>query len=371
MKCNGRLSFLPQSTTENHNTRALQYQPFSHLSSKELMDSLSSFPGSKHRALLFGEKCMDDDFFGLPLNSHGELIRLNSSGKDGLNHLKNPSTLSGSSCSLPFRITGSQVVGRTDAQWLGSERANNHYVPQLDSDPNLMKDTCHGCRQSDQIQYKKDNGKIHPREPSDQILMHTTQPTVRLMGKDVTIGRSSKDMQGLEDGKIWTDKEIITENCITSTALASSSAKAYFQQDWMLHAALSKSKESVAHTLEMRRNQTSQRVLQMKAPESRAPNFHEPFISGNESLKVNSQIPVLSSSPHSTHQHMHLNSAELRYNQGLHATKSAFEFPFMHPDYREHGQPSWFPNPSKSLPPWLIHAAQQKKNIYCLISTLF
>ncbi|KAJ9685906.1 hypothetical protein PVL29_015003 [Vitis rotundifolia] len=448
---NGRLSFLPQSTTENHNSRALQYQPFSHLSSKELMDSLSSFPGSKHRALLFGEKCMDDDFFGLPLNSHGELIRLNSSGKDGLNHLKNPSTLSGSSCSLPFHhhvlpkcngdnlsvrekhfvetlllkdqlklfptqnyieenldvrfpsrlgITGSQVVGRTDAQWLGSERANNHYVPQLDSDPNLMKDTCHGCRQSDQIQYKKDNGKIHPREPSDQILMHTTQPTVRLMGKDVTIGRSSKDMQGLEDGKIWTDKEIITENCITSTALASSSAKAYFQQDWMLHAALSKSKESVAHTLETRRNQTSQRVLQMKAPESRfshpylnwqtnlvsqrhsnhsssslsfappprspamlnrASNFHEPFISGNESLKVNSQIPVLSSSPHSTCQHMHLNSAELRYNQGLHATKSAFEFPFMHPDYREHGQPSWFPNPSKGLPPWLIHAAQQKK----------
>ena len=444
---NGKLPFVPQSTTEKHSSCALQYQQFPHLSS----DGLSSFPGSKHKTLLFGEKCMDDEFFGLPLNSHGELIHLNSSSKDGLNHLKNPSTMSGSSGSLPvyhhalpkstrnslsvkekdfcenlllrdqlklfptqnyiednldirfpsrFGITGSQVVGRTDSQWLVSERANNHYVPQLNSDPNLMKDTCHGCRLSDQIQYKMDNGKIHLGEPSEQIPVHATQPTVRLMGKDVTIGRSSKDMQRLEDGKIWTDKEIITEKCINNNALANSSAKACFQQDWILHAALSKSKESVAHTLEWRNNQASQRGSEINTPESRfshpylnwqtnlvsqshsnqsstslsfappppssallgrAPEFHDPFTSGNGSLKVSSQIPVLASSPHNSCQHMHLNSAELKYNQGLHATKSAFEFPFMHPDYREHGQQSWLQNPSKSLPPWLIHAAQQKK----------
>lgn len=442
----GRLPFLQQSATENQNNRALQYQNLAHLSSKELMDGLSSFPGSKHRTFLFGKKCMEDDFFGLPLNSHGELIQLNSSGKDGLNLLRNPGNTSGSSCSLPVHhhvlpkntgdglsvkekhffdsllfkdqlqlfptqkyieenpdgcfpprlgITGSQV-GRADFHWLGSSRGNKQYLHQFDSDNNLMKGTCQGCRQSDHIHYRKDNGKMPQQEPSDQILMHATQPTVRLMGKDVMIGRSSNNMQGLEEGKIWTDKEIVTENCISSTALANPSTKAYFQEDWMVNAALSKSKETVAQ-----RNQGSQRAaLQMKPPESRfshpylnwqsnlfsqsrstqssssisfaarpsspavlnrAPDFHEPFITGNEALRVNPQVRVLVSAPHNTCQHMPVNSAEPKYNQGLHTTKSAFEFPFMHPDYRDNGQPSCFPNSCKGLPPWLIHGAHHKK----------
>ncbi|KAK9284742.1 hypothetical protein L1049_023919 [Liquidambar formosana] len=449
-----RIPFLSQSITENYNGRALQYCP---LSPKELMGSLCSLPGWNQKAVMSGEKCMDENFFGLPLNSQGELIQLNSSCKGGFHQLKKPSTVTGSSSSLPMYnhglpkstgdylslkerhcvertlpkdqfkllpvqnyvkenpnvhvasrlgITESCGTGRTDIHWLDSERGNNHFVHLLEPDLNLMNISCHGCRQHDQVQMQTGTGQLRLQENSDQILLHTTQPTMRLMGKDVTVGRSSKDSLGIEDGKVWTDKEIITEHCPTSTVLDNMSAKRHFLQDWGLHPAPEKSKETGAHSFDILSNQVSQSLLQVKAPESRfsypysnwqpniasqngsliingnsssklhsfahptrspalfnrAPNFQEPFICETGPLKVSSQMPIPLSTPHNTCQHMDLNSAEFKYKRSLpQATKSAFEFPFLHPDCKEQVQPSWLQATSKSLPPWLLHATQQKR----------
>lgn len=440
---NRRPPFLSQSATENINGCTLQYQPFCHASPMELMNSICPFPEWKQRAVPFRERRMDEGFLGLPLNSQGELIQLSSSGKGGLDQLREPSMITGSSSSLPaynlflpqsnedylglkkrhfvdtelpkdqlnlfpvqnfvkespkvhvparFGVTESEGTGTADVQWLNAERGINHSVRLLDSDLNLSS-----------IHFNHSgNGIIRPKENSDQILLNSNQPTMRLMGKDVAVGRSSNEMQGVEDGKVWTDKEIITEHIHTSSGPDHSSMKINFLQDWILHPASGKSKETMVQSLEIQSNHVSQSNLLMKAPEYKfsnpflnwptnvvhqngsltinenpsnkvhsffhspassavfngAPSFQEPFISRAESVRVSSQLPLLSS-PHMTCQHMHWSPVELNHKQNLpHATKSAFNFPFLHPDCRENVQSSWFQSSSKSLPPWLLHAQQ-------------
>lgn len=450
---NRTLPFVSQSATENYNGCTLNYRPFCHVSPTELMSSIYPFPEWKHRAVSYKEKSMDEGFFGLPLNSQGELIQFSSSGRGGLDQLRLPSTITGSSSCLPVHnlvlpqssgdyfsvkkrhfverehpkdslnlfpsqnyvteipkghlparlgVTELEGAGRSDVRWLNSERGNNHSVHLLDSNLNLSDVSFKGCWQYNQVQNQNANGIIHHKENSDKILRNSTQPTMRLMGKDVAVGRSSKEIQGFEDGKVWTDKEIITEDRHAHVSLEKSFMERNFLQDWMLHPASGKSKD--AQSLEIQCNHTSQSNLLMKAPEPRfsnpflnwqsnvvhrngsltinenrsnevhsfvhspassamfsgAPGFQEPFMSEAETLRVNSQLPLISTH-HINCQHMPWSPVELNHKQSLpHATKSAFNFPFLHPDCRENVQPSWFQGSSTSLPPWLLHAQQDK-----------
>nr|POE52445.1 hypothetical protein CFP56_52716 [Quercus suber] len=450
---NRTLPFVSQSATENYNGCTLNYRPLCHVSPTELMSSIYPFPEWKHRAVSYKEKSMDEGFFGLPLNSQGELIQFSSSGRGGLDQLRLPSTITGSSSCLPVHnlvlpqssgdyfsvkkrhfverehpkdslnlfpsqnyvteipkghlparlgVTELEGAGRSDVRWLNSERGNNHSAHLLDSNLNLSDVSFKGCWQYNQVQNQNANGIIHHKENSDKILRNSTQPTMRLMGKDVAVGRSSKEIQGFEDGKVWTDKEIITEDRRAHASLEKSFMERNFLQDWMLHPASGKSKD--AQSLEIQCNHTSQSNLLMKAPEPRfsnpflnwqsnvvhrngsltinenrgnevhsfvhspassamfsgAPGFQEPFMSEAETLRVNSQLPLISTH-HINCQHMPWSPVELNHKQSLpHATKSAFNFPFLHPDCRENVQPSWFQGSSTSLPPWLLHAQQDK-----------
>ncbi|KAF3954887.1 hypothetical protein CMV_019826 [Castanea mollissima] len=450
---NRTLPFVSQSATENYNGCTLNYRPFCRVSPTELMSSIYPFPEWKHRAVSYKEKSMDEGFFGLPLNSQGELIEFSSSGRGGLDQLRLPSTITGSSSCVPVHnlvlpqssgdyfsvkkrhfverehpkdslnlfpsqnyvteipkghlparlgVTELEGAGRSDACWRNSERGNNHSVHLLDSNLNLSDVSFKGCWQYNQVQNQNANGIIHHKENSDKILRNSTQPTMRLMGKDVAVGRSSKEIQGFEDGKVWTDKEIITEDRRAHASLEKSFMERNFLQDWMLHPASAKSKD--AQPLEIQCNHTSQSNLLMKAPEPRFSNpflnwqsnvvhrngsltinenrsnevhsfvhspassamfggaagFQEPYISEAETLRVNSQLPLISTH-HINCQHMPWSPVELNHKQSLpHATKSAFNFPFLHPDCRENVQPSWFQGSSTSLPPWLLHAQQDK-----------
>uniref|UniRef100_A0A5B7ALN7 UBZ4-type domain-containing protein n=2 Tax=Davidia involucrata TaxID=16924 RepID=A0A5B7ALN7_DAVIN len=448
---NGRLPFPLQTTQENYNGHTLQKQSFCRLSPKELMGSICSFPDWKRRAVICEEKCKNGDFFGLPLNSQGELIHWNSSGKGEFSQLMRESTITGSSRSLTeynnvlpnstgvycndwrappkdqltlfpvhscveenhnlpvssrLGITELQCSGRTDVQRLDSVRGNTHSVHPLESDLDLMNISHNRCKQFDQVQYHTGNRKIHPQGNPDHVTLHFTQPTMRLMGKEFTVGRSSKDLQGIVDEKVWTDKQIIAEHLPGYTSADNSSVKRQLQQDLIVHPVSSNVKETVACSSEIQINQASNSLLLMKTPELRFPHpylncqtnivcrngsrtingnpnskshphsppavspaffngstiFQEPFIRGFDSLKVNSQVPMPMSTPHNTCQSMSSNSAELKYKQKLpYATKSAFEFPFSRPDCGEHVQPPWFQSSSKSLPPWLLNATQQKE----------
>ncbi|KAF8409148.1 hypothetical protein HHK36_005221 [Tetracentron sinense] len=450
-----RHPFLPQSATQNSNGCPLQYQPFCHLSPKDLMSSIcSSAEWKKQRAVVCRDERIDEDFMGLPLNSQGELIQLHSSG-GGFNQLKRQSIIMGSSSNFPTRnlvlpkgtmdhlnikenhyvdgalpidhvklfpvenyltenskipvssrldITELLSSERAEVHWRDSLRRNNHSVHMLGSDLNLMNISCHGCRQYNQTQNQTEIGKIHLKENSDHRSLHTTQPTMRLMGKDVTVGRSNKEIQGLEDGNVWTDKEIITENYPTMAG-SDNSLRRNFQHDLIVHPVTGKSKETLAHSLEAQINPASQSFLQMKAAEprfshsyldwqapamsrngspwisgnpsaklqpfdhsfpsppfvNRTSKFPEPCISGIESLRISSQIPAPASTPHNACQHMLLNSPELKYSQNLpRGATSTFKFPFSQQDCREYVQPTWSQSSSRSLPQWLINATQQK-----------
>ncbi|KAF5481444.1 hypothetical protein F2P56_002093 [Juglans regia] len=446
---NRRLPFLSQSATQNFNGHTMHYQPHCHASPMELMNSVRLFPEWKQRAVSVREKCMDDGFFGLPLNSQGELIPFSSSGQGAFDQLMLPSSVHHSSSSLPvhnlvmrqsigdywsvkkrqiaegehskdplnlfpvqnyvienpkvhlparFGVTELEATGRSDAHGLNFERLNHHSVSQLDSDLNL---SFGGCRQYNQEQDQNANGRVHPEKYPDKMILNSTQPTMRLMGKDLAVGRSSK----FEDGKVWTDKEIIAEDCPASTVLENSFMERNFLQDWMLHPASRKPKESVANSLAIQCNHTAQDNLMTKASESRisnpflnwqtnalhkngsltfnenpsnshsfvhspassgafrgAPSFREPFPSGAEALRGSHYLP-LASTPHISCQHIPWSPVEFNHKNQPHATKSAFNFPFLYTDCREDVQPYWFQRSSESLPPWLLHAQQDKQLI--------
>lgn len=452
---NRRPPFLSQYATENFSGSTLHFQPFCHVSPIELMNSVCQSPEQTQKAVSFRENCMDDGFFGLPLNSQGELIQFSSSGKGGFDQHWLPSTITGSSSSLPVHnlvlpqstgdyssvkkrhfierehptdplnlfpvqnyvtenpkvhlparlgVTELEGTGRSDVQWLNSERGSNHSARLLDSELSLSDTSFTGYRQYNQVQNQNTYAICHSKDSSDKILLNSNQTTMRLMGKDVAVGRSSKEVQGFEDGKVWTDKEIITDDCPTSTAMDNSSMERNFLQDWMLQPASGKSKDTVAQSLGIQCNHMSRSNLLSKASESRfsnsvsnwqtnvvhrngnltinknpsdnvhsfvhssaspsmfggAPCLQEPFISRAEDLRVSSQLPLLSG-PHITCHHMPWSPVEHKNKQNLrHAAKSAFNFPFLHPDCRDSVQPTWFQRSSNSLPPWLLHAQQDK-----------
>ncbi|OMO60855.1 hypothetical protein COLO4_33721 [Corchorus olitorius] len=448
--------FTPQFASINVSGHALSHQPLYHLSPPiEQMGRLCPFPEWKHKAIVFTEKYRDGEFFGLPLNSQGELVQANSSGTGGFNQLKDPASGSSNSISnlvlprrvddhsimkgkhftdSPFpnnqlnlfpaqnqmtdnatvnstaRVGATQLLGASkDVRCLNPDRAGNHSFSLMDSDLNLTKISSSGCSQYDQFQNQKERGITQASASAtaaDRMLPNSPPPTMRLMGKDVTICRSSDERQGYADGKVWTDKEIIREHHPQGSALQSSYVDRHLQQDWSLNPASGKYKTSPVQQIDIETNQAFPSNVLMKPlesnffqpgpnwranPESHSstlavarnpiPNSHhfprpstshsifdsgadfpDHFVSGNETLRVSSHLPSASTS-HRIYQNINDSSVELRYKQNLpNAVRSSFNFPFLHPDHGDHVQPSWFrPGPSKSLIPWLLQATQQGK----------
>ncbi|CAN6571209.1 unnamed protein product [Malus baccata var. baccata] len=457
----GRFPFLSQPDIDKFSSRGLHFQ--SVCPPVNLMGGSYPFPEWKQRAVTYRERRADEDFVGLPLNSHGELIQLGktnaipgfSSGLpiENFTHLTSMSSLpaqnftcvpSTGDCSTPynkhflerelpndrlnffpmqnyvkenprshirdlFGATYLQNTQRADIHQLDFESRSSHSFRPLVSDRNLMNVSISGRRQFDQLQNQKMHGMIST-EISGHTPLNVNQPTMRLMGKDVAIGKSSKEIQGFEDGKVWMDKEIIAEHRSSSTALDTLSLNRNFQQNWFPCTALGKLKEPAAQSFEIHREYAPQQNLMMKAPESRfphpyrnwqsnsmfengsltadrcpssnlirfsqlpdfpamfngPPNFREQFISGAESLQsrqFGSQLPVLSA-PLNTCGHGVLGPAELNYKQDPpRFAKSSIGLPILNPECREKNvESSWFESSSKGMPPWLLHATLQVPN---------
>lgn len=452
---NSRLQFPSQHPEEFVHAHTLQCRPFSHLPPMDLIGGLCSFPEWKQKSVALRERSRDEDFFGLPLNSQGELIQSSSRGKGLFDDLRETNINGPSSSFFPahsliqprctedylsvsnkhfverefpsdrgnlflgqnylkenpslqvparFGVTCWESPGSADIHQLDFERRSNRSLRPLDADLNLVSISLDGSRTYDQLPNQKIGDMIHPKENSGKISLNTGQPTMRLMGKDVPIGKSSKEMQGFEDGKVWTDKEIIVENCTSGSRLDNSLARRNFQE-WIPQMSGGKYEETLAQSLEIEREKSAQNLLMIKGPGSGfshpyldwqanasfessslvanrnpsshifpfanlptssrifsgAPNFQDFFVSEDEPLRLGSQLPLLST-PRNSCEHMHWRPAELTHRQNLpHFPKPAgFEFPFLDPDSRVNVQSSWFQN-SKSLPPWLLHAKQQGK----------
>ncbi|XVE83597.1 hypothetical protein DITRI_Ditri16bG0099600 [Diplodiscus trichospermus] len=442
--------FTSQFAPENVSGHALSHYPLYNLSPMELMGRLRPFQELKQKAVPFREKYRDEEFFGLPLNSQGELVQEKSSGKVGFNELMKLSPASGSSNSInnlvsprgmddhsirkgkyfiesalpneqlslfpaqnhmkenatvhsPAGLGARELQGHRKEDGYCSDRICNRSVCLMDSDLNLMNFSFRGYGYYDQFLSQKDKGITHAEENADKMLLDSPPPTVRLMGKDVTISRSSDDRRGFADGKVWTDKEIIKEHHSQSSALQNSNVDRHFPQDLLLDQASGKFKETPVQRFEIQSNQSLPSNVHVKPLESnffqpglnwqanpefhnsrftmaRGPNpnphhfapppishtifdngadFQEPFISRNETLRVSSQLPAAASS-HRNYQNINVNTVELKNKQNLlRAGKPSFNFPFLHPDHVEHVQPTWLRGSSNSLVPWLLQATQQ------------
>lgn len=435
---NGRIFFPSQKGGENYTGNPLYYQKFSHMSPKELMGSICNLPEWKQKVEMGSRERfrVDEAFFGLPLNSQGELIQLKSSNKSGFYQLCRPSSLSklpGSSGdhlsakekpfvegetltdhsnffpmqsyvkekrnfpvfdSLPCN-TKLQANGKTGINCLEREREINHRCAcvcqrQLDTNSsNIVNNSCQWCRAYER-HTQKGNDNMHQPEKSE-ISVKSINSTVRLMGKDVRVGTSSKAVEeGTENAKVWTDKEIISQNCPSNFLLDDSLVKRNIEQEWNFHLSLGKPKQTTADPLNLgiQRNQPSQCGLHLNWQNNIAsPNDNFDFsINGNrnshlhpfscqpispplfnstpqftESLNVISQTPLPPLALSNTCQHMRLNP--IMYKQNFpHNPKSAFEFPFSNTESRENNSHfSWLQSSSKSFPPWLLNATEQKE----------
>ena len=79
---------------KDNSGEALGDRQFSRMLSADMIDN--SFPITGWEKGSDKNSCLDPNFFGLPLNSHGELINFSSSGNLGMNQSDTSSTLRGS-----------------------------------------------------------------------------------------------------------------------------------------------------------------------------------------------------------------------------------------------------------------------------------
>lgn len=413
---NMSVSFMPQSSIKSINAQTSQYRPYFHLSPTECMGS-----DYKERVGALSERCIDEEFYGLPLNSHGELMQMSSSGKVGFEWLKKSTLISSTRSyphnSVPPRSLGDsviekrpteQAVARVPLNLLHTQKIHDVQIPArfgVNELPNTGRPDVHFSNSWTQYgQDHKGTQTIHLKENSDNIALKTVRPTMRLMGKNVAIGRSDTEMQGFEDGKIWMDKDIIQE-CHPTNILGNSLHKRHIQQDRVLCPSFGKSEETLHYPVETENNQASQRSFWVKVPESRShpyvnwksnaafrngdlsvnriaassqmhpstcpyspldmlykeANLQESIISGAETVSISSHLPVLSSSLE-TRPCMSWIPAKINCQQNLpHARKSVFGFPFLHPDCNEHVQSSSFASSSRNPPPGPLHAPIQVK----------
>lgn len=382
----GSVPFALGNTAENYVGQALQYQPFRHMSPKELMCSICSFPDLNRRGITReGKSSVGEEFVGLPLNSHGELIQLNLNDRYGFNPLMSPSTVSNSSSNfapqtnkLPHSYGDYSILDNFDAienpNFFASSRMGISEVQGIGRKDVPFLDYLRENNRSVYMQYGPSwnhpgNRKMH--NPQGNYSDPVTQPTMRLMGKEFTVGRNETDFLGLEDGNIWMDKQIIAEHRHANDSIANSSLMTKFQPDIVVHPTAGKGKETAASSPEIQINQSSvlyqndrfaldgtlisgSRPYYPPPPLfHRAPIFQDPFVFGYGSPRVNSQMQIRASTPHSTLQNLNSVFSQCTNKQKLPLpSNSGFRFPF---------KQSGCQSSSTNLHPWLSNATQQNQ----------
>ncbi|KAL2496681.1 uncharacterized protein Fot_40438 [Forsythia ovata] len=287
--------FPPQSTIENHSGHAFQYQSFPHLSPKELLRTLCSLPDVNQSEYICGNKRMDEDFVGLPLNSQGELIKSNSSGKGEFQQTIKPSITAAPSINLalnsnvipnclgnrsecrswecrtsrgdqsnqfpvkgymkenpivvmPSRlgITERPRDGKTNID-LNLIKGNDHSFNTVERDLHPEIESYHGCQED----YQKSGNH-------DRVLPHLVQSKMRLMGKEFLVGGN----------ELWKDKQIIAEHHSGGTSI--DNVTIYSKNE----PSLGKFRETLVCSSETEINRRSESMLRTKIPDSRFPLSH-------------------------------------------------------------------------------------------------
>ncbi|XP_008803725.2 uncharacterized protein LOC103717205 [Phoenix dactylifera] len=387
------------------------------------------------------DKCIDGDFIGLPLNSQGELIKLHSSGKFGLLDLfKHQNTVVGSCHSFPVsdlvesrrnmdhinmrgKFPAAPLYMKDQLRWYPERCSNPASIPvtsglgimQLhgfermevqnhlamrDKDqhfhhgPNYMKVSCYGCREHSQQDHNLNNREKFQAEGNlNHGVQPAHQPTMRLMGKNVTVGKSSEDCRNFDDGKIWTDKEIISEHSPSVRLSDTSLPSRWLQQEWFKHPASEASR--LFQPLE-----SSSSIYRSPAVEPRFDHMHfdcqEQWISRNglsstmrnhgsrmnpcshpppqtmpnkipnravnsvtDYVEVGHQIPFMAT-PQNISQHMLLMSTHCKHSQSFSFSTSSISHPAFLSQNCGNFVESSSVQSSLCQPEWLLNAEQHK-----------
>ncbi|KAK1388778.1 hypothetical protein POM88_016956 [Heracleum sosnowskyi] len=434
----GGVQILPESASEKYPGQILKYHPIPHLSPKELMRSICSPPEMEQRGLMHLGRPKNEDYIGLPLNSHGEYIQLQSSGKGGFNQMMRPAIFTDSSrtmafCSeLPSNQEDHILFSNYDdgpppekqCNFLsakGQAKDNSNFMESFrlgttsrnDASLDFLRESCHSIypqksgielmnipsqsNLNDQRWNHTNVTNVHRERHSDIVLGNGTQPTMRLMGKEFSIG---KNYSNLHEGKnVWMDNQIMVHH--DGDIISNESSRRHFQPDLMMRPGTGKNKK-IASSSEIQINMLSQSVFQIVPPDSRftsvavgcqtnavyenacrafggvpipqpypyyppenspaifskGSSSHEPFVCERESLPVNQQ-PVRASSSHNSYQNLSSNFVEnCRKVSQPFSPSSAFKFPFLYNDLGEHAQPYNCQSSLKSMTPSLINTTQ-------------
>ncbi|XP_063935851.1 uncharacterized protein LOC108227789 [Daucus carota subsp. sativus] len=434
--CGGQIS--PHSASEKYPGQILRYHPIPHLSPKELMHSLCSPSEMEQRSEVHLGRPRNGDYTGLPLNSHGEYIQL-ASGKGGFNQTIRPAIFTDSSrtlafCTEPPSNQDGQLSFINHDERLPSEKLchvlSSH--GQFKEKPNSMESSSLGTtsgtdaslefrscdpiypyksginlmslpsqsNRTDQSQNYSNDRNMYPERHPNLILGNGTQPTMRLMGQEFSIGKNYRNSH--EGQKVWMDNQIMVHH--DGNAISYESSR-HFQQDLMMQRGIEKNKR-IASSSEIQIDMLSQSVFQIIPPDSRfsspsigcqtnavyenacrafggvpvpqtypylPPDYspaifnkgsssQETFVCEHESLPLNHQ-PVRASSSYNAYQSLSSNYAEnSRMLPQPHSTSSAFKFPFLYTDLGEHAQPYNCQSSSKSITSSLLNAAQANES---------
>lgn len=425
---------------KDNSGEAMGDRQLSHMFSADMIDNSFPFTGWEKGSVK--SSCLDPNFFGLPLNSHGELINFSSSGNLGKKQSEASSTLQGSLSGLPINnilhqsnqenisinenhvvpktfpkdglnpfpyhptrlaVTELQCREREDIQRPNSDMRSSHYVPPLNSELNLKKNSFIEQNQCDQVRNHNGNGVISVKEGSDHFSLCSNQPTMRLMGKDVPIGRSSQEMQQFV-GDVWTDEESRRRNYSEYAALEHSLFGRSSKQDWISGSTLQISSDNVLQSAKIQSNQALQSTVLMSGTDSgfsqqfidlqsnqlsqngslgvnrngssyfnpitqkstsyalfngASNDFPEQFVPGAKPLGLSSESLVLPTPGNFSHS-TRLSNGELNdRNKNPSVTKSAFGFPFLQPSVNEQAKTSWFQKPYRSPPSWFSSSTDE------------
>ncbi|KAL1307593.1 uncharacterized protein LOC107608884 isoform X2 [Arachis ipaensis] len=432
-KGNERPEFPLQTYEDNDDSsQAFGDRQFSHMLASDMIDNAFLYTAWGKGSIR--NNCLDPSFFGLPLNSHGELVNFSSSGTVGTNQPETSSTLRGSLSGLPvnstlhqdnqenLRINERQVVQKIsptdglnsfphyparlavtelpcdrDVNPTDSDMCSSSFVQPPNSEVNVMRNLPIEQNQYGQVQSHKGDGMVSVKESSDHVTLSSSQPTMRLMGKDVPIGGSSKAMQQLS-GDVWAGEESGRRQSSEYGASENSLLGKCSKQD--LAFGRSSSIDNVVQSPKIQSSQGFRCTVLMNGHDTEFPpqfadlqrnhvsqngshpvsrngssyfhpithepascamfngapdDFPERFMPGAKPQGLSSQSQV-QATPCNFSPPTYLNNGELhdRNKNPHHVAKSAFEFPFLQTSNNEQAKStSWSQRPYRSLPSWL------------------
>lgn len=395
-----RTKAFPQASLQSamNNANNFQFQAFPRPSPEEL---LHPFRSQGKRSL----NGLNEDFVGLPLNSQGELIRLNPSAKRDFNDKMNSSASAfhSMSSSLPSSAVSKCLdhlseSGKLDCRTSSMDQLNlfpvESYVKQnpvvdtpyrldisespSDSNTNFdldfLKINEHAFLESENTVCKEDN-QVQKIPENEQV-----QSTMRLMGKEFVVG--GRGVQGFEDGSIWKDKQIVEEfhfghhpesdimvqDQINQPSLRKSRGTLFCPSEFTIDRrseAMCAIPHSDYQTSSMnqgvfvaRKRDRAQKIHPSFHP-GNFPEFYNiessfspPCTNGYESQLFTLEIPTRTASHQESYPNVSPSAIQLTNKQSLaRSSLSAIRFPFMHPDMEGHTKAYWNRRSSVNQPP--------------------